>query len=150
MSGLTDIYVITDSRAKELILSFLRHYLITWAESADEYEIPQYSYEPEIILKTDLELMDYCEQNTTVVHTIYWKNKSDSFIKHGMVFYTSDQKMILGLSVLSGTKEKEYLKDLKCFLQSDLGYLTFEEPAPSNYPDFVEMVNNYNHLDFEV
>ena len=147
MSGFADIYVIIDSRSKELVHSFLTRYLTTWVESADEYEIPQYSDNPDIIFKTDSELMNYCEQNKKISYSIYWRSKSDSLIKYGMIFYTSDEKMILGLSVLSGSKEKEFLKDLKDYLLSDLGYIAFEEPPPDNYVDFLETANRYNSVD---
>jgi len=47
MPEYSDIYVISDKRDKNTIDLFLEHFLPKREESADEYEVPQYSENPE-------------------------------------------------------------------------------------------------------
>ncbi len=138
-----DLYVLVNSRSKKIIESFLNNFIPNREESADEYEIPQYSENPDFIFKKDCELMDYCENNNNINHTIYWRNKENIVPKYAMVFYTIDGKMILGLSIEDEKLEQYYLLNMKQFLKSDCGCIAYETPAPNNSNDFVKMVDVY-------
>lgn len=140
----SDIYVLIDSRAKNTIENFLNKYLMEWKEYVDEYAVPQFSDNPKMIFKHDFELMDYCEKNTNAVQTIYWSNKKDVEPQQAMVFYTDDNKMILGLSVDNEGLGNKYLNDMKLFLNSDYGYITYGNPAPNNSKKFIKIMNKYN------
>ena len=49
MPEYSDIYIITEKRDKAIVESFLQHFLPEREESAEEYEIPQYSENPKIL-----------------------------------------------------------------------------------------------------
>jgi len=83
-NGFFDVYVLADSRSRKLIESFLTEFLKFWEECAEEYEIPQYSDNPEFTFSRDTELMDFCEKRTHVVHTIYWKSKIETNPKYAI------------------------------------------------------------------
>ena len=60
-----DIYLVKNSRSKDLVISFLNHFLPQREESADEYLIPQYSDKPKFEFSELDELMDFLEKVTS-------------------------------------------------------------------------------------
>ena len=142
-----DCYVLTNNRSKNFIYSFLNKFLPNREESDDEYEIPQYSSSPTKIFKSAKELIDYLEQNTKEVHTIYWSNKFDSDIQGGMCFFTNDGKIILGLYCKTlfpdTTIEDKYLKEMETFCESNNGYYCYEEPTTHDSNEFLKKVKHF-------
>lgn len=138
MGFFADIYVIKKSRSKKLGEDFLNHFLPNREESAFEYEIPQYSDDPKILFNKAYDLMEYLEKNISDNHTIYWRNlDSNNTNRHGMIFYTTDGYMIFGISVdVDPENEAECLSEMKDFLQSDGGYITYECPPETTFEEF--------------
>jgi hypothetical protein len=145
---LADCYVLTDKRTKEFIFSFLEKFLPDRDESADEYEIPQYSDSPIVTYKTANNLIDHLIKNKIDIHTIYWRNNNHEAIQQAMCFFTNDGQLIVGLSCQTKhpdtSIEDKYFKDLQNFCNSDMGYITYEEPAIHNATEFLDKVEKYN------
>ena len=145
-----DCYVLTDSRTKEFINAFLDKFLPDRQESADEYEIPQYSNNPTVISKTADKLIELLERNKNEIHTIYWRNNSKTTVQNAMCFFTDDGQVIVGLSCQTKypdtSIEDSYLKDLKNFCKSERGYVTYEENATHNTTEFLERVKKYETI----
>lgn len=142
-----DCYVITDQRIQVFINSFLDKFIPHREETADEYEIPQYSDKPTIIYKKAEDLIDYMVSNKNEPHTIYWRNLQRSNLKGAMCFFTNDGKLILGLSckTLDSDKsiERKYLEELREFCSTNDGYIAYEDPAPDNTAEFMDRVKKY-------
>jgi hypothetical protein len=141
MPEYSDIYVITEKRDRATVERFLRHFLPQRTESAEEYEIPQYSTTPEKVFKTDHELIEYCENNKEIEHSIYWQATGGKKPEHGMVFYLKDGYAIYGLSTDAENVvfAKNLLEELKEFINSNHGYIAHEaSPDVNNYSDFLE------------
>jgi hypothetical protein len=138
----SDIYVLVDHRKIDVVNEFLEYFVPDNQVLADEYEIPQYSYNPEIIFRKATELMHYCETNVEATHSIYWFNNQKKDPRNAMVFYTNDRKMILGLSILHESQEREWLTKLKQFSKSKHGCILYERPPPENSADFKELIQN--------
>ena len=132
----TDVYVLVKIRSVDIILAFLNKFLPGYKETADEYEIPQYSNNPKIIFTKDSELMKYCAENINEVHTIYWGNKENMDPQNAMVFYTNDAHIILGLAIEDDDYALELLDKMKMFLKSDIGCIMVETPPPQNSMEF--------------
>ena len=86
MKEFFDIYIIKNSRNKTEIESFNRKFLINYIELAKEYEIPQYSENPSLVLQNSEELLSYCELNTKINYAVYWSSTKNN-LKYE-IFYT--------------------------------------------------------------
>lgn len=149
MGFFADIYVIKKSRSKKLGEDFLNHFLPNREESASEYELPQYSDDPKILFNKAYDLMEYLEKNNNDNHTIYWRNlDSNNPNRHGMIFYTTDGYMIFGISVDADPEnEAECLSEMKDFLKSDRGYITYECPPETTFEEFEKKIITHHNKD---
>lgn len=149
MGYFADIYVIKKTRSKKLGISFLNHFLPTREESCDDYEVVKYGENTTIEFNEADSLMDYCEENIKIEHSIYWRNKDDKNLnRHGMIFYTIDSYMIFGISrnhnSLNSTENEELcLTELKDFFKTEEGYITYECIPEETYSKFIDSVKNY-------
>lgn len=149
MGYLADIYVFQKSRSKKLGIDFLNHFLPLREESTDEYIIPQFSENPEHEFDNAEDVMTFLESNSEYSQGIYWRNKDEENLnKHGMIFYTSDGNMILGISRnadmsgnLNTENEDECLKEMKKYFKTENGYIHYENPPADSYDEFVAIVN---------
>lgn len=152
MGYLADIYVIQKSRSRKLGIDFLNHFLPLREESADEYQIPQYSDVSTHEFDNADDLMIYLESNPKYTQSIYWRNKDpESLNKHGMIFYTRDGYMIFGISRnadmsgnLNTANEDKCLRSMKEYFKTEMGYIDYENPPTETYTEFVEIVNKLN------
>ena len=154
MGYLADVYVIKKTRSKDLADDFLNHFLPDREETADEYFIPQYSYNPIQEFDNANDLMLYLELNKNYSNGIYWRNTDEeSLNKHGMIFYNEDGTMIFGISRnadmsgnLNTDNENECLTEMKKYLDTSLGYIRYETP-PTNSYSYIEFVKIVEELE---
>lgn len=143
MPEYSDIYVISDKRDRGTLNKFLDNFLPDREESADEYEIPQYSDSPDSILSSAGELVDYCCENKTSEHAIYWRAPKQRKPEHGMVFYLADGNVIYGLSTDASDSKfaNDLLTRLKTHVGSALGYIGYEaSPDVENFDEFKQQI----------
>ena len=148
MSYLADCYVLVNNRSKEQINDFLDVFVPNREETSSEYEVPQYGNETiHIFASTDL-LIDHLVTNTNEPYSIYWKSVDDGDIRYGMCFFTNDAQLVLGLSIRTNGKDAsiqdEAFELMKKFSGSSEGYITYEETAPFNSAEFMEIVRSRN------
>lgn len=150
MPYFADIYVLQLSRSKALAERFLDHFLPQRKESSEVYELPQYGETVDLSFDKSEELMDYLEANHTIPHRVDWHNLDPTNPNyHGMVGYTKDACMIFGLSRAHASidniqNEEEGLAAMKTFLNSAVGYITYECPPEDTYLDFVQRVQQFD------
>lgn len=136
MPEYADIYVLGTKRSPDAIIAFLNHFLPARRESADEYEVPQYSKAPDTVLKTADELIAYCCQNPKEPHTIYWR--SDAEDEHAEVFFLKDGGLIFGFSTPADNHSKvdAVSDDLGHFFGTNEVIVTYEDLPPESVADF--------------
>jgi hypothetical protein len=142
-----DVYVISSDRNAHSAFRFLDRFLPERQESAEEYEIPQYSNPSEAVLKTDKEIVGYCCENKNVDYRIYWRNSTDSKPEHAMVFFLRDGSVIYGLSTDASAPEyaKTLLSKLKTELNTNYGYIVWESsPDADTFEDFLAEAEKHN------
>jgi hypothetical protein len=143
MPEYSDIYVISEKRDSETVTKFLNHFLPEREESADEYEIPQYSDSPELILTKANELVEYCCNNKSTEHAIYWRGLNQRKPEHGMIFYLQDGNVIYGLSTDASDSKfaNELLLNLKEHVGTNLGYIGHEaSPDVDDLNEFKQQI----------
>lgn len=149
MGYLADIYVIKESRSKQMGIDFLNYFIPFREQSADEYLIPQYSDVPILEFDNADDLMTYLESNPYHSQSIYWRNRDETNPnKHGMIFYTEDGNMIFGISrnadmsdSLNTENEEECLREMKEYFNTEMGYIHYENPPVNTLIEFIEIVN---------
>jgi hypothetical protein len=141
MPPLADCYVLVNARSKSLVDEFLAHFLPCHRPSADEYEMPQYSDNPEQVFHAADEALSYLEEHPNEAHALYLANEASGEPCRGMVFPTLDGQMIFGLSYDCSNEVvlDRFLERMKSFLKSSIGYICFEEPPPRTAEEFVKV-----------
>lgn len=144
MSLYLDIYFLSNHRSIETVKAFVHEYSPQYEESAVDYPIPIYSDNPTKIFNNLFELFDFLEKNTNYDYIVYLRNLDDkSSIKHVILQFTNDGKIIVGVSV----KESDFTDaeidglfyKLKQSVSANIGYITVEEPPPSNSDEFLDL-----------
>ena len=136
MPQYADIYALGGQRTEETIIRFLDRFLPSRIESADEYEIPQYSRSPEKVYATAPELISHCCENPNEVHTIYWR--SDTQPEHAMIFFLRDGALIFGISTPADVHQQvdRVAADLGEFLHTEKVIVTYEDLPPESSEGF--------------
>lgn len=147
MPQYADSYVLLNSRSRSIMRKFLETFLPRREEMTDEYLIPMYATQPQYTFTNADELMAFLENNPGEEHSIYWRNlDKQEEIKFGMVFYTTDGRIIVGVSTVGKSPSEltvvsSYIR-LKNYFNSDTGCITIEEPPPSNSVEFRKFCSN--------
>ena len=131
--GYHDVYVLARERSAAEAARFLTAFAPNGIESASEYEFPEYSKRPTVVLTNSADAIRYCETHPTAANRFYFRNPK-GIPAHAMLFFTSDGGLILGLSVVKG--ERKALKELMAHAGSDVGFITFESPPPETIVEF--------------
>lgn len=147
-----DCYVLTNNRTKTFIHSFLHTFLPNRQEVTKQYQIPQFSENPILILRSAEDFIDYLEENETERHAIYWLNKEAATLRGAMCIFTSDGKVIVGVYCETRrpdtTIENHFLKRLMEFSNSKNGLIEYEQPAPQDTAAFLERLKMQTHNKF--
>ena len=146
MAYYADIYVIKKNRSKKDGLKFLNYFLPNRKESSDEYLIPQFSKKTIQTFHRAEDLMDFLELHKNYAQAIYWSNSDNKNPNaHGMLFYTEDGCMIFGISrdmneIKSNRKPEKCLEEMQEFLETNIGYITYETPPEDTYEEFLSKI----------
>ena len=143
MPEFTDIYVLSKSRDIAEVAAFLDTFATVREETADEYEIPQYSQNPTHVFRSAEHLIDHCCRYTDEPHAIYWHTSSGE-ATYAMVFFLSDGHVIYGLSIDSENQAK--INHLRQSMVEHTGspgaLITWERPPPNSALEFKRKLSN--------
>jgi len=142
MPEYADIYAIGGDRTERAITQFLDCFLPSRVESADEYEIPQYSDSPTTMYTRASDLIRHCCTNQNEVHTIYWR--SDERPEHAMVFFLADGGVILGVSTPADVSKRvdQIASTLERYIGSDNVFITYEDTPPESIREFCTLLKS--------
>ena len=141
-----ELYALSLNRSAIFANSFLRKFLPQRTEGADDYSVPQYSQVPSHRFRSVEELLKFLEKNPVEEYGIYWNSCEDGGeVLQAMLFYTSDNHLILGLAV-GDVKRQTLLNELLKFSGTGIGYITNEERPPNTAFEFRELATKYMQL----
>ena len=142
MPEYADVYAIGGDRTEQAITQFLDCFLPSRVESADEYEIPQYSDSPAVVYTRAADLIHHCCANRNEVHTIYWR--SDEELEHAMVFFLADGGVILGVSTPAENSKRvdQIANKLERYIGGDNVFITYEDTPPESTHEFFALLNS--------
>jgi hypothetical protein len=134
MPGYYDVYALAPKRTAHEVERFLDRFAPKREAMADEYEVPRYSDNPVVVFRRDADLVAYCVTHPCEPHSMYWRRLGDGDPARVMAFFTPDEGLILGLSVVA--ESDQWLVELLAFAGSDVGCMLFEDPPPNTAKEF--------------
>lgn len=141
MPEFADIYVLSMARDTGMVSAFLEKFAASREETAQEYEIPQYSKNPSHIFRHADSLIDHCCTHPSESYGIYWR-VSFSPAAHAMLFFLSDGCMIYGLSVEA--EKEDDIQTLRHGLmehtQSSASLIAWEQAPPDSAQEFMRAI----------
>jgi hypothetical protein len=145
-----DCYVLSKNRTIDFINDFLDTFLPNRQESADEYEVPQYSDNPTEIFDNATDALKFLVDNPNFEHAIYWNNPDKSDLRGVELFFTNDGFVVIGIyceTMYPNTDiEDRFYKQLTEFSGSEIGYITYEDTPPFNSQEFIDKARKHNIL----
>lgn len=137
-----DIYVLAKDRSAQTAQRFLNEYLPKRRFSHDQYECYPWDgqEETDVLLETEYALLEYMEQQDNLaVNLAFYPLSRPVFLRVALLYYLNDGGMICCLNVYQDHREEAVLlNDLKHFLDSDFGFITYHAPPPNSIEDFIE------------
>ena len=82
------------------------------------------------------DLIAYCLENPDEYQSISWHSIKDTPPRIAGVYFTEDGAMIFCLSSYEGEDKDNWLRKLKSFFDTDVGYIAYEIPPPSSGEEF--------------
>lgn len=136
MPEYADIYVLGRERSPDLITRFLDRFLPSRSESADEYEVPQYSGAPLWVFRTADELIRHCCQHSMEVHGIYWRSNARD--EHAEVYFLEDGGLVFGISTPAEDHARvdAVSSELGRFFETEEIFVTYEDLPPDSVDGF--------------
>jgi len=138
---LVDIYWWIDSRNRNYLDNIMDRYVPERIQEVQDFWFPLNSDLPSQIFYSYEELMLYLER-TNDEYSIYLKNTDKtSIIKSLMLFYTTENACVLGVSIDVNSVESGVVKTFFCEVKNELGveygFITVEEYPPNNKIEFL-------------
>jgi hypothetical protein len=133
-----DLYALAGDRSHEVVAHFRERWLGGFEASEDDYVFPQFTDEPEAVYTSPWELIDRLLAEPTQPHSLYWRNPRPGHVLHAMLFFTSDNGLIAGLTVdtddpnIAGAT----LRQLADSVDARYGYAKWEQPPPDTASEF--------------
>lgn len=124
----SEIYVLCRERTQRVVNEFLSDFLPDRVEVADEYELPQFSEEPEDVYGDVSQVIERLVQNVGLEYRIYWDRASEGDPHQAMLFFNSDGSLIAGFATASDPTRS--LAEAAARTGARFGYATSEESPP--------------------
>lgn len=131
-------FALSPIRTKEIIKLVLNEFIPDYKQIPGDYT---FNLATDQIFNNENEILEYLEIKKTEKATLYW-NKESNNPDQVMVsaYYTSDEQLIFGLTVLAdGLKEEKYLSSLKSILDSDTAAIYYNQ-----FPEFTDGIDFKN------
>ena len=129
----TEIYVGCGVRSKAIANRFLEGYAPNRSPVADEYPFPEFVDNPEIVYKTESELISRLISEPSCSYSIYWD--CDGGPEQVMLFFTADGHMIAGVGGPSSSFGNQ-LSKICDLVEGRFGYVTEGNCPPESFRDF--------------
>lgn len=134
-----DLYALAPDRTEATSDRFRSAWLRHFEESAEEYEVPRNSDHPDSVYTSVDDLIRMLAASPAEGHAVYWHNSQPGPILNGMLFFTTDGGLVVGLSIADEDADaaRQILSQLAATVGAAHGYATFEEPPPATTPEFL-------------
>ncbi|MFZ4927771.1 hypothetical protein [Chryseobacterium sp. Mn2064] len=139
MEIITDIIcqVYAGQKSKRVIDLVLDTFIPGYEKLDPDYTYPEGN--KDYIFKTEYEMINYFIETPSINQTFYWNKYYDNPNKIMVgANITDDDQLIISLTVNGNLEtEKKYFSLLKEVLQSDIGVVSYINPADYNGKDFI-------------
>lgn len=139
-----DLYVIFRDRSAKRIAGLLDELIPGRHVAAGGFEVSDNGKEQ--VLRNDTAVMNYAEKHHSAETVIYY-NADHDYVTSGIVCYTSDGYVILGLTVFEDANETAF-KKLVSVSSPLLGFMEWECPPPFSHDEFCQHTLESSHMKF--
>ena len=141
-----DVYVLANDRSVQIARDFLEKYLPERRFDSDRYEIYFYEGDKELnfLFSTEMEMLHFFECHRDIAFCCSFSPlKKTECIRKGFLYYLKDGGMICCMNIYQDDKKEDYLlEDLKNFLDSKYGLISYHIPLPNTKLDFFNKVSS--------
>ena len=138
--GLNDIYVLSPVRTADAAFRFLDAILPNRQSTCDEFSFPDLADVPETVIEGADAAIGYAAKHPSEAHRVYFLNSMPADPRVGMVVFTGDGGMVLGVSIDAWPDDRQreeesistWLLNLQRVTRARVGYALLESLAPSN------------------
>jgi len=145
MMSVVEVYVLCKSRSKELALAFLEKFIPSREACADEYPYPEFDDEPKYVYDDVEKLLDTLESEEDESYSLYWNAVNNANIQSGMLSFTEDGQMIVGLAVDEVDVKKRF-EELASLTGGEFGYISLESAPAENQAEFVQYCKDSDQI----
>lgn len=146
-----DIYVLAKNRSAETARDFLERYLPERNYNDGKYEFYSYEGNEEVEFKFDSEneMLELIEKKETLtLNCPFYPINQNELLRMIQLYYLSDGGMICCINInQNDEKENELLNELKLFLGSKYGMISYHIPPPNTKTEFINTVNQITKND---
>jgi hypothetical protein len=134
-----EVYALAPQRSEAVSDIFRSAWLDGFEESADEYEVPENSDRPEAIYTSVDDLIQRLVATPAEGYSVYWHNLRPGRIRSGMLMFTTDGALVVGLSIAGedAGEAARVLSELARTVGAEHGYVTSDERPPDTARDFL-------------
>lgn len=132
-----DIYVLANNKSSATALAFLDAYLPDRKPFNSIYEA--WNEEQDFVFETEIAFLDFlATTDNFVFNPAFYPNTKDSIYRNVHLYYNKDNSLICGINLYQDNLEEDALLDnLKTFLSSDHGYISYHLPPCRSKLEFI-------------
>ncbi len=135
-----EFYALGNDRKASAVRAFLNHFLPNREPYCSDYPVPQYSGDPQLVPRSEAEILDYMEHHPFEPYALYW-NDSGTSLTQAMIFYTRDGHVIFGLAD-DEPQHNLKLRELADFVGAEYSMLGWEQRPPDTSSEFIALCSS--------
>lgn len=127
------IYALARERSAHVVASFRNEIIPGFVEAASDYVFPQFGDKPVCVCDAADEVIDILMAHPDEPYSLYWTNPNENEdVNLGMLFFTSDGELVLGLSLKTLDREviSKHRHRLKSILDIRCDYVDYSDGLP--------------------
>ena len=132
-----ELYALGRDRSVGAVHAFLEHFVPKRESCAADYPVPELSDSPQVVFKSEGEILKYLADNPNEPYGLYW-NDAESSSAQAMLFYTCDGNVIFGLAEETESPS-ERLQQLASFVGAEFSMLGSEQRPPGTTAEFIAL-----------
>ena len=142
-----DCYTLVKRRDKKTAIDFLDAFLPERRAHLAEHHLPRDAEPAEVVLYSDEAAMEYLEVHPDEPYVVYTVTTGGGEPSWGMIGYTRDGSVVLGLSIKEDAPETaaRLFDQLKAFAGTDHGFCGVEVAPPESEAEYEEEVASFKN-----
>jgi hypothetical protein len=135
------VNVLLEDWTSEAFTRILDHFIPNRAETAEDFEFPQFSEEPEFLTTSSLEVVKRLEGRTGETYQLVWRNTSNASPGVIAAYFLEDGEVAISLAMVASSPE-EALEQVVSQIECEYAFVSCITDPFATRADFVSMYEN--------